>query len=193
MKRELMKLPYAHDALEPHMSKETLTYHHDKHHQTYVNKLNDLIVGTKFEDMELVQIIQEADGGIFNNAAQIYNHDFFWYGLTPNAVKMSEELEKILTDTFGSVDAFKKAFISKAITHFGSGWIWLVVDGSEKLQIISTPNAETPLTDGLIPLLTADVWEHAYYIDYRNVRPEYLEHWWSLINWDFVSTNLEKS
>ena len=190
MKHELMKLPYAYDALEPHMSKETLVYHHDKHHQTYVNKLNDGIVGTQFEDLDLLGIIKEADGPVFNNAAQIFNHDFFWNGLTPNDTKMSAQLEKLIVDSFGSVDKFKDEFIAKATTHFGSGWVWLVLDCSGALIIVSTLNAETPITDGLVPLLTCDVWEHAYYIDYRNVRPDYLTHWWSLVNWDFVSKNL---
>ena len=190
MKHVLMDLPFGYDALEPHMSKETLVYHHDKHHQTYVNKLNDAIVGTKFENLDLVGIIKESDGGVFNNAAQIYNHDFFWNSITPNETKPSSELEKLLVDTFGSIDDFKTEFITKATTHFGSGWVWLVTDGAGALKIVSTVNAGTPLTDGLTPLLTADVWEHAYYIDYRNVRPDYLSHWWSLVNWDFVSTNL---
>ena len=189
MKHELMTLPYDYDALEPHMSKETLVFHHDKHHQTYVNKLNDLIVGTKFEDLDLVEIIKESDGGVFNNAAQIYNHDFFWNSIGPNATTMSEQLEKAIVDTFGSVDNFKNEFITKATTHFGSGWVWLVADSTGTLKIVSTLNAGTPVTDGLTPLLTADVWEHAYYIDYRNVRPDYLSHWWGLVNWDFVSSN----
>lgn len=190
MKHELMKLPFAYDALEPHMSKETLTYHHDKHHQTYVNKLNELIIGTKFENLDLIGIIKESDGGIFNNAAQVYNHDFFWYGITPKDTTMSGELKKMLIGTFGSLDEFKKEFITKATTHFGAGWVWLVVDTVGRLSIVTTVNAGNPLTEGLTPLLTVDVWEHAYYIDYRNVRPDYLENWWSLINWDFVSQNL---
>jgi len=185
-----MDLPYAYDALEPHMSKETLVYHHDKHHQTYVTKLNGLIVGTKFENLDLVGIVKEADGGIFNNAAQIYNHDFFWNSITPNDTKMSANLETMIINTFSSVDKFKEEFITKATTHFGSGWVWLVLDGAGALKIVTTVNAQTPLGDGLLPLLTCDVWEHAYYIDYRNVRPDYLEHWWSLVNWDFVSANL---
>ncbi len=189
MKHELMKLPFGYDDLCPHMSKETLTYHHDKHHQTYVTKLNGLIPGTKFEDMSLVDIIKEADGGIFNNAAQIYNHDFFWNSITPKDTKMTGELEKQIVSTFGSIDDFKKEFLTKATTHFGSGWVWLVLDSSNHLKIVATSNAGVPLTDGLLPLLTCDVWEHAYYIDYRNVRPDYLTNYWSLINWDFVSNN----
>lgn len=192
MKHELMKLPFEYDALEPHMSKETLTYHHDKHHQTYVNKLNELIVDTQFEDSDLAEIVKKADGGIFNNAAQVYNHDFFWNSITPNETKMSSELKKKLIETFGSVDAFKTEFLTKATTHFGAGWVWLVADASGALSIVTTVNAGCPLTDGLTPLLTCDVWEHAYYIDYRNVRPDYLTHWWTLVNWDFVSENTAK-
>jgi superoxide dismutase, Fe-Mn family len=192
MKHELMKLPFEYEALEPHMSKETLTYHHDKHHQTYVNKLNELIVDTKFEDSDLVEIVKQADGGIFNNAAQVYNHDFFWNSITPNKTTMSSELEKKLIATFGSVDTFKNEFLTKATTHFGAGWVWLVADDKGALSIVTTVNAGCPLTAGLTPLLTCDVWEHAYYIDYRNVRPDYLTHWWSLVNWDFVSENTAK-
>ena len=190
MKHLLMDLPYSYDALEPHMSKETLVFHHDKHHQTYVNKLNDAIVGTEFEGLGLVGLIREADGPIFNNAAQIFNHDFFWNSISPDVTKMSEKLEKLVVDSFGSVDKFKDEFIAKATTHFGSGWVWLVLDCSGTLKVVSTVNAETPITDDLVPLLVCDVWEHAYYIDYRNVRPDYLTHWWSLVNWDFVSKNL---
>jgi len=193
MKHELMELPFGYDALEPHMSRETLTYHHDKHHQTYVTKLNGLIVGTKFESLSLVDIVKESDGGIFNNAAQIYNHDFFWNSITPNDTKMSTQLEKKIEDTFDSIDKFKEEFLTKATTHFGSGWVWLVLDKSQNLKIVSTTNAGVPLTKGLTPLLTCDVWEHAYYIDFRNVRPDYLSNWWSIINWDFVSQNLTNS
>jgi Fe-Mn family superoxide dismutase len=192
MKHELMKLPFEYDALAPHMSKETLTYHHDKHHQTYVNKLNELIVDTKFEDSDLVEIVKQADGGIFNNAAQVFNHDFFWNSITPKETKMSSELEKKLIANFGSVETFKTEFITKATTHFGAGWAWLVADANGALSIVTTVNAGCPLTAGLTPLLTCDVWEHAYYIDFRNVRPEYLTHWWSLVNWDFVSANTAK-
>lgn len=191
MTHELMKLPYEMDALEPLMSKETLEHHYGKHHQTYVNKLNDLIKDTKYEDLPLEEIIKTSQGGIFNNAAQVFNHDFFWNSLTANEKQIPINLENKLLETFGSLDEFKKDFIDKATTHFGSGWAWLVKDADNKLSIISTSNANTPIVDDLKPLLVCDVWEHAYYIDYRNARPSYLENFWKLINWDFVAQNLE--
>lgn len=190
MTHELMKLPFEMDALEPHISKETLSFHYGKHHQTYVNKLNELIVGTEYENMSLENIVKTAQGPLFNNAAQVFNHDFFWKSLSPNITKPSPELENKMIQDFGSVNAFIEAFTNKAITLFGAGWVWLVVKEG-KLEIMTTSNAGTPLTDGLTPLLTCDVWEHAYYIDYRNVRPEYLKGWWALLNWDFVSNNLK--
>ncbi|RXJ86358.1 superoxide dismutase [Arcobacter sp. CECT 8985] len=192
MKHELMTLPYSLDALAPLMSKETLEFHYGKHHQTYVNKLNELIAGTKHEDSSLEDIIKDSEGGVFNNAAQVFNHDFFWNSLTPNETTVSSELEAALVENFGSVEEFKTEFTNKAVTHFGSGWAWLVKDASGKLSIISTPNAATPITEGLTPLLTCDVWEHAYYIDCRNARPAYLENFWKLVNWDFVAENLAK-
>ncbi len=191
MKHELMKLPYEMDALAPLMSKETLEFHYGKHHQTYVNNLNNLIAGTKFEDLSLVEIVKEAEGGLFNNAAQVFNHDFFWNGLTPGGSTISGDVEAALVEAFGSVEEFKTQFTNKAVTHFGSGWAWLVKDASGKLSIVSTANAGTPLTDGLTPILTCDVWEHAYYIDTRNARPAYLENFWKLVNWDFVAKNLK--
>ncbi len=192
MKHELMKLPFEYDALEPYMSKETLLFHHDKHHQTYVNKLNELIIDTEFENMNLKEIIKKSNGAIFNNAAQIYNHDFFWNSITPNSTKLSLGLEQAITESFGLMEDFKKEFIQKAVGHFGSGWVWLVSDDMGKLKIITTKNAETPFGLGLRPLLVCDVWEHAYYIDYRNIRPEYLENWFKLINWNFVSQNYKE-
>lgn len=191
MKHELMTLPYALDALEPLMSKETLEFHYGKHHQTYVNNLNNLIAGTKFEDLSLVNIILESDGGTFNNAAQVYNHDFFWNGLTPTQGAIPASVEEALTKAFGSVEKFKEEFTAKAVGHFGSGWAWLVQDENQNLKIISTPNAQNPLTDNLKPILVCDVWEHAYYIDVRNARPKFLENFWKLVNWDFVAKNLE--
>ena len=191
MKHVLMTLPYALDALEPMMSKETLEFHYGKHHQTYVNNLNKLIENTKYENLSLVEIIADAEGGIFNNAAQVYNHDFFWKGLTPTQKAISSEIEASLIETFGSVDEFKKEFTAKAVGHFGSGWAWLVKDENKKLQIVTTVNAQTPLGDNLKPLLVCDVWEHAYYIDVRNARPAYLENFWKLVNWDFVEDNLK--
>ncbi len=190
MKHELMTLPYALDALEPLMSKETLEFHYGKHHQTYVNNLNNLIAGTKFEDLSLVNIILESDGGTFNNAAQVYNHDFFWNGLTPTQGAIPSTVEEALTKTFGSVDKFKEEFTAKAVGHFGSGWAWLVQDENQNLKIVTTANAQNPLTENLKPILVCDVWEHAYYIDVRNARPKFLENFWKLVNWDFVAQNL---
>jgi superoxide dismutase, Fe-Mn family len=192
MKHELMKLPYALDALEPLMSKETLEFHYGKHHQTYVTKLNGLIEGSEYADMSLEDIIKKANGGVFNNAAQVFNHDFFWNGLTPNGSEISSDVEAALNEAFGSIDKFKEEFTNTAVNHFGSGWAWLVKDSSGKLSIIATSNANNPLTEGLTPVLTCDVWEHAYYIDTRNARPAYLENFWKLVNWDFVSKNLSK-
>lgn len=190
MKHELMKLPYALDALEPCMSKETLEFHYGKHHQTYVTKLNGLIEGTKYENLSLEEIIKSSEGGVFNNAAQVFNHDFFWHGLTPNGSEIPEEVKTALAENFGSFDEFKEKFTNAAVNHFGSGWAWLVKSITGKLEIIATPNAQTPITEGYTPILTCDVWEHAYYIDTRNARPKYLENFWSLVNWDFVAKNL---
>ena len=190
MKHELMTLPYAQGALEPLMSKETLEYHYGKHHQTYVNNLNNLIAGTKFENSALVEIVLGSEGGLFNNAAQVYNHDFFWQSLTPNQTAISSKVETALTQAFGSVEKFKEEFTAKAVGHFGSGWAWLVQDENKALKIITTSNAANPLTDNLKPLLVCDVWEHAYYIDVRNARPKYLENFWKLVNWDFLEQNL---
>lgn len=192
MKHELMKLPYELDALEPQMSKETLEFHYGKHHQTYVTKLNGLIEGTKFENLSLEEIVKSSEGGVFNNAAQVLNHDFFWNGLTPNGSEIPANVEAALTETFGSVDGFKEEFTNAAVNNFGSGWTWLVKNAEGKLEIVSTSNAATPITSGLTPLLTCDVWEHAYYIDVRNARPAYLENFWALVNWNFVAENLAK-
>ncbi len=192
MKHELMKLPYELDALEPQMSKETLEFHYGKHHQTYVTKLNGLIEGTKFENLSLEEIVKSSEGGVFNNAAQVLNHDFFWNGLTPNGSEIPANVEAALTETFGSVDGFKEEFTNAAVNNFGSGWTWLVKNAEGKLEIVSTSNAATPITSGLTPLLTCDVWEHAYYIDVRNARPAYLENFWALVNWNFVAENLVK-
>ncbi len=189
---ELMKLPYELDALEPQMSKETLEFHYGKHHQTYVTKLNGLIEGTKFENLSLEEIVKSSEGGVFNNAAQVLNHDFFWNGLTPNGSEIPANVEAALAETFGSVDGFKEEFTNAAVNNFGSGWTWLVKNAEGKLEIVSTSNAATPVTSGLTPLLTCDVWEHAYYIDVRNARPAYLENFWALVNWNFVAENLAK-
>ena len=186
----LPDLPYAENALEPHISAETLRFHHGKHHAAYVTNLNKLIAGTDMEGMSLEEVIGTADGGIFNNAAQIFNHTFYWNCLTPNgAGKPSGALAAAIDKAFGSFDAFKEQFSQTAITTFGSGWGWLVQNGDGSLGLLSTSNAGTPLTSGQTPLLTCDVWEHAYYIDYRNARPDYVKAFWELVNWEFVANN----
>ncbi|KTD34443.1 superoxide dismutase [Legionella moravica] len=188
----LPQLPYALDALAPHISKETLEYHYGKHHNAYVTNLNKLIVGTEFEAMSLEDIIMKAKGGIFNNAAQVWNHTFYWHSLSPNGGgEPKGKLAEAINKHFGSFTAFKEQFTQTAATTFGSGWAWLVQDATGAMKIVSTSNAATPMTDGLTALLTCDVWEHAYYIDYRNLRPDYINAFWSLVNWDFVSNNMK--
>lgn len=188
----LPELPYALDALAPHISKETLEYHYGKHHNAYVTNLNKLIPGTEFETMSLEDIIMKAKGGIFNNAAQVWNHTFYWHSMTPNGGgEPTGKVADAINKNFGSFAAFKEQFTQAAATTFGSGWAWLVQDSTGALKIISTSNAGTPMTEGLNALLTCDVWEHAYYIDYRNVRPDYISAFWSLVNWDFVASNLK--
>ena len=188
----LPQLPYAMDALVPHISKETLEYHHGKHHQAYVTNLNKLIAGTEFESMTMEDIILKAKGGIFNNAAQAWNHAFYWHCMSPNGGgEPKGKLAEAINKSFGSFTAFKEQFTQAAATTFGSGWAWLVQEASGALKIISTSNAGTPMTEGLTALLTCDVWEHAYYIDYRNVRPDYINAFWSLVNWDFAAKNLK--
>ncbi len=193
MKFELMQLPYEQTALEPYLSRETLSYHYGKHHAGYVNKLNTLIEGTPYVDQSLDYIVKNASGAIFNNAAQVVNHDFYWHGLSPSSSAPSDKLSNSLASNFGSLEQFKEAFLSAATGFFGSGWVWLVVGNDGHLVIETTSNADTPIHHGHLPLLVCDVWEHAYYIDYRNGRPDYLESWWKLINWKFVSDNLENS
>lgn len=190
MSFSLPQLPYAKEALEPHMSRETLEYHYGKHHKSYVDKANAAAAGTEFENVSLEEAVKTASGGLFNNVAQIWNHNFFWNCLTPRQLPLGKKLADALIRDFGSVDDFKKQFSASATGNFGSGWTWLVLDAGDKLAIVNTSNADTPLTDGKTPLLTCDVWEHAYYIDYRNSRPDYLEHYWSLVNWEFVKKNL---
>ncbi len=187
----LPELPYAQDALEPHISAETLSYHYGKHHNTYVVKLNGLIEGTELADKSLEEIIKSSTGGVFNNAAQVWNHTFYWNCLAPNAGgQPSGELAAAIDASFGSFDEFKAKFTDSAVNNFGSSWTWLVKNADGSLAIVNTSNAATPLTDeGVTPLLTCDLWEHAYYIDYRNVRPDYLNAYWSLVNWDFVAKN----
>lgn len=186
----LPELPYARDALEPHMSAETLDFHYGKHHKTYVDNANKLIDGTEFENMPLDEIVMKSSGKVFNNVAQIWNHSFFWNCLTPEAGQPGKKLADALIKQFGGVEDFKKQFTDAAINTFGSGWAWLVKNADGSLEIVSTSNAATPLTDGKTPLLTCDVWEHAYYIDHRNARPKYLEAFWALVNWRFVEQNL---
>lgn len=187
---ELPPLPYADDALEPHISAETISFHYGKHHQTYVTKLNEMVPGTEFEGMSLEEIIMKSEGGVFNNAAQIWNHTFYWNGLTPNGKDaVSGDLAAAIDAAFGSFDEFKAKFTASCIGNFGSGWTWLVKNADGSLEIVNTANAGCPLTSGQTPLLTCDVWEHAYYIDYRNARPKYVETFWTLVNWDFVAQN----
>ena len=188
MAHELPKLPYAMDALQPHISKETLEYHYGKHHKAYVDKLNAGLAGSGFETASLEEIVKKAKGGLFNNAAQTWNHSFYWNGLSPDGGGEPKGAVKTAIDgAFGSFAAFKEKFSAEAAGHFGSGWAWLVKDASGALSICSTHDAGNPMTEGKTPILTCDVWEHAYYIDYRNARPKYLEAFWSLVNWDFVA------
>jgi Fe-Mn family superoxide dismutase len=190
MAHELPALPYAKDALAPTISAETIEYHYGKHHQTYVTNLNNLVPGTEFENASLEDIIMKASGGIFNNAAQVWNHTFYWNCLSPNGGGApSGALADAINSAFGSFDEFKQKFSTSAATNFGSGWTWLVKNSDGGVEIVNTSNAANPMTDGKTPLLTVDVWEHAYYIDYRNARPKYLESIWGIINWDFVARN----
>ena len=188
---ELPALPYEKNALEPHISAETLEFHYGKHHNTYVVKLNGLIEGTDFADKSLEEIVKTSSAGVFNNAAQIWNHTFYWNSLTPTSTgKPAGALADAINATFGSFEAFQAKFADSAVNNFGSSWTWLVKNADGSLAIVNTSNAATPLTqDGVTPLITIDLWEHAYYIDFRNLRPKYLEAFWSLANWDFASAN----
>lgn len=188
MKFSLPELPYAPNALEPVITEKTISFHYGKHHLTYVNNLNGLVEGTEFADADLDTIVKKSDGPIFNNAAQIWNHNFYFLSLTPNkGTQPSLALAKALDAAFGSFEEFKKQFNQAAITVFGSGWAWLVKDAEGKLSIVKESNAGNPMTRGLVPLLTFDVWEHAYYIDYQNRRADYVAALWDLVNWDAVS------
>jgi Fe-Mn family superoxide dismutase len=189
---ELPALPYAINALEPHISQETLEYHHGKHHNTYVVKLNGLVEGTDLAEQSLEEIIKTSTGGVFNNAAQIWNHTFYWHCLSPNAGGApTGEVADAIAKAFGSFEEFKAKFTDSAINNFGSSWTWLVKNADGSLEIVNTSNAGTPITEeGVTPLLTVDLWEHAYYIDFRNVRPDYMAAFWSLVNWEFVAKNL---
>ncbi|ABC37509.1 superoxide dismutase [Burkholderia thailandensis E264] len=190
MAHTLPPLPYAEDALAPHISQETIQYHYGKHHQAYVTNLNNLIPGTEFENLSLEEIVKKSSGGIFNNAAQIWNHTFFWNSLSPNGGGApTGALGDAINAKWGSFDAFKEAFTKAAVGTFGSGWAWLVKKADGSLDIVSTSNAATPLTTADKPLVTIDVWEHAYYIDYRNARPKFVEAFWNIVNWDFAAKN----
>ncbi len=187
---ELPQLPYAKNALEPTISAETLEYHYGKHHQSYVTKLNDGIKGTEFESLSLEDIIKQSSGGVFNNAAQVWNHTFYWNCLNPNGGgEPAGALAKAIGEKFGSFEQFKTDFETSAAGNFGSGWTWLVKNADGSLEIYNTSNAGTPMTENKTALLTVDVWEHAYYIDYRNARPKYLESIWEKIDWTFVGKN----
>jgi superoxide dismutase, Fe-Mn family len=191
MAHQLPALPYAMDALAPHISKETLEFHYGKHHQTYVDKLNGLIPNTEFADLSLEEIIKKSSGGVFNNAAQVWNHTFYWHCLSPNGGGAPQgAIAQAINAKFGSFEKFKEEFTNTAINTFGSGWAWLVKDANGNLELMSTSNAAIPMTQGKTALLTCDVWEHAYYVDYRNARPKYVEAFWNLVNWDFVNANL---
>ncbi len=191
---ELPALPYAKDALEPHISAETLEFHYGKHHATYVQKLNGLVEGTDLANKSLEEIIKTSEGPLFNNAAQVWNHTFYWNCLAPNAGgEPTGAVAEAINKSFGSFAEFQVAWNEKAVNNFGSCWTWLVKKADGGLEIVNTSNAATPLTDESVTvLLTVDLWEHAYYIDYRNARPNYLNGFWALVNWDFVAENFAK-
>ncbi|MBP7847323.1 MAG: superoxide dismutase [Fe] [Burkholderiales bacterium] len=190
MEHTLPQLPYAIDALAPHISQETLEYHYGKHHQTYVTNLNNLVKDGEFANSTLEEIIKKSSGGIFNNAAQVWNHSFYWNCLSPQGgSEPTGALKEAINAKFGSFEEFKKQFTATCVGTFGSGWGWLVKTPTGELELVSTSNAATPLTSANKALLTCDVWEHAYYIDYRNSRPNYMAAFWNLVNWDFVSKN----
>ncbi len=185
---ELPKLPYANNALEPFISEQTLNFHYGKHHQAYVNNLNNLVPGTAFENADLETIVKEAEGGIFNNGAQVWNHTFYFMQFSADGCNdPKDELKAAIEKDFGSVEAFVEAFSKAAATLFGSGWAWLVKDAEGKLSIVQTSNAANPLRDGLEPLMTCDVWEHAYYLDKQNARPKYVEDFWKVLDWKVIS------
>lgn len=188
MSFKLPALPYAKNALEPYISENTLEFHYGKHHQAYVNNLNNLIPGTKFENADLETIIKEADGGIFNNGAQVWNHTFYFMQFAADGCdEPKDELKEAIEKEWGSVAAFKETFTKAAATLFGSGWAWLVKNAAGKLSIVQTGNADNPMRDGLTPLMTCDVWEHAYYLDKQNARPKYIEDFWKVLDWKVVS------
>ncbi len=189
---ELPPLPWARESLAPHISAETIDYHYGKHHQTYVTNLNNQIKGTEFENQDLVSIIKKAQGGVFNNAAQVWNHTFYWNSLSPKGGgEPSGKLADGIKKAFGGFSQFKEEFTKTAVGTFGSGWAWLVQRPDGNLGLVSTSNAATPITGTDVPLLTCDVWEHAYYIDYRNARPKYIEAFWNLANYDFATSQMK--
>ena len=185
MEHKLPVLPYPMDALNPYISTETMEYHYGKHHQTYITNMNNQIKGTEYENMSLEDIVKNSSGGLFNNAAQTWNHTFYWFGFSPNGVSLDEssDLAIAIKEKWGSFELFQEAFNQVATGTFGSGWAWLVKTPKGDLDLVSTSNAATPLTSENVPLLTCDVWEHAYYIDYRNSRPNYLKNFWEIVNW----------
>jgi Fe-Mn family superoxide dismutase len=191
MEHTLPALPYAKDALQPHISAETLEFHHGKHHQTYVTNLNNMIKGTEYENLSLEEIIQKSTGGVFNNSAQVWNHTFFWNCMAPNGGGApTGKVADAINAKWGSFDKFREEFNKSALGNFGSGWTWLVQKTDGSVDIVNTSNAGTPLTTSDKPLLTADVWEHAYYIDYRNARAKFLDAFWNVVNWEFVNQNM---
>jgi Fe-Mn family superoxide dismutase len=190
MEHKLPELPYPNNSLEPHISQETLEYHHGKHHRAYVNKLIELVKCTKFEKMDLVEIILSSEGTVFNNAAQAWNHTFFWNCMRPDGGKEpTGKIAELINEKWGNFEKFKEEFSQKAVSNFGSGWTWLV-QGNNGIDIMNTSNADTPKAHNLKALLTLDVWEHAYYIDYRNKRPDFVNAFWNVVNWDFVNQNI---
>jgi len=190
---ELPPLPYPKNALSPHLSEETLNFHYDKHHRSYVNKLNQLAAeNPSWAGKSIEELVKTQSGVVFNQAAQVWNHTFFWKSLSPQGGgKPTGKIAKLIDENFGSFDSFKEKLNAAASGHFGSGWAWVVRDDQNKLQVISTHDAGNPIRDGLTPVLTVDVWEHSYYIDYRNDRAKYLTGWWNLVNWEFANSNLK--
>lgn len=184
---ELPVLPYGSDALAPVISAETISFHHGKHHRAYVNKLNELAPAQKLEGKTLEELIKTTQGGIFNQAAQVWNHTFYWHCMSPDKPKLKGPLAAAIDKAFGSYATFQEKFTAAALAQFGSGWAWLTKKPDGKLEIVTTGNADTPLRTGDTPVLTCDVWEHAYYVDYRNDRKKYVESWWDIVNWDFAA------
>ncbi len=189
MNFELPKLSYAADALQPYLSKQTIEFHYGKHHQAYVNNLNNLVPGTRFENATLEQIIGEADGAIFNNGAQVWNHTFYFESFSPSGKREpSGRIADAINASFGSFSSFREQFAKSAVTLFGSGWAWLVKKADGSLEIVQEPNAGNPLRKGLVPILTCDVWEHAYYLDYQNKRPDYVQAYWNILDWEIIAS-----